>query len=114
MHSCAEIASFLGIFLNKYGNLFQLPGKVVVNVGIGMVTSELKKRKVKLKSLQKNIIETNPIFSKKFSSASMIKGSGKAALLPFAVSHSRGNKVSCSIKYPSLPSHTWHLEIKWP
>ena len=58
-------------------------GKVVVNVGIGMVTSELKKRKVKLKSLQKNIIETNPIFSKKFSSASMIKGSGKAALLPF-------------------------------
>ncbi len=58
-------------------------GKVVVNVGIGMVTSELKKRNVKLKSLQKNIIKTNPIFSKKFKSASMIKGSGKAAQLPF-------------------------------
>ena len=48
-----------------------------------MVTSELKKRNVKLKSLQKNIIETNPIFSKKFKGASMIKGSGKAAQLPF-------------------------------
>ena len=58
-------------------------GKVVVNVGIGMVISEMNKRSVKLKGLQKSIIEEHPYFSKRFRNASMIKGSGKGYQLPF-------------------------------
>jgi len=58
-------------------------GKTVVNVGIGMVISEMNKRSVKLKGLQKSIIEDHPHFSKRFRNASMIKGSGKGYQLPF-------------------------------
>jgi geranylgeranyl reductase family protein len=58
-------------------------GQVVVNVGIGMVISEMNKRSVKLKGLQKSIIEEHPIFSEKFRNATMIKGSGKGFQLPF-------------------------------
>lgn len=58
-------------------------GKVVVNVGIGMVISEMNKRSVKLKGLQKSIIEEHPYFSKRFKNASMVKGSGKGFQLPF-------------------------------
>ena len=58
-------------------------GKTVVNVGIGMVISEMNKRSVKLKGLQKSIIEDHPHFSKRFRNASMINGSGKGYQLPF-------------------------------
>ena len=58
-------------------------GKTVVNVGIGMVISEMNKRSVKLKGLQRSIIEDHPHFSKRFRNASMIEGSGKGYQLPF-------------------------------
>ncbi|MBJ23234.1 MAG: hypothetical protein CMB64_01055 [Euryarchaeota archaeon] len=58
-------------------------GKVIVNVGIGMVVSELNKRSVNLKKLQHSIIDSHEYFSKKFKGATMVKGSGKGYQLPF-------------------------------
>lgn len=58
-------------------------GKTVVNVGIGMVIDEMNKQSVKLKKLQKWVIEEHPVFSKRFENATMIKGSGKGHQLPF-------------------------------
>ena len=58
-------------------------GKTIVNVGIGMVINEMNKQSVKLKKLQKWVIEEHPVFSKRFKNATMIKGSGKGHQLPF-------------------------------
>ena len=58
-------------------------GEVIVNVGIGMVVSELNKCSVNLKKLQHSIIDSHVHFSKKFKGATMVKGSGKGYQLPF-------------------------------
>ncbi len=58
-------------------------GNVIVNVGIGMVVSEMNKRSVNLKKLQESIIESHEQFSKIFKGATKIKGSGKGYQLPF-------------------------------
>ena len=58
-------------------------GKTVVNVGIGMVINEMNKRSVKLKKLQKWVIEEHPVFSERFKNATMLEGSGKGHQLPF-------------------------------
>ena len=55
----------------------------VVNVGIGMVVSLLKKEKKKLRALQKDVIENHPMFKERFSEAEMIRGSGRGWALPF-------------------------------
>ena len=58
-------------------------GKTIVNVGIGMVIKEMNKQSVKLKKLQKWVIEEHPVFSKRFKNATMVEGSGKGHQLPF-------------------------------
>jgi flavin-dependent dehydrogenase len=58
-------------------------GKTVVNVGIGMVINEMNKKSVKLKKLQKWVIEEHPVFSERFKNATMIEGSGRGHQLPF-------------------------------
>ncbi len=58
-------------------------GKTVVNVGIGMVIADMNKQSVKLKKLQKWVIEEHPVFSKRFEKATMIEGSGRGHQLPF-------------------------------
>jgi geranylgeranyl reductase family protein len=58
-------------------------GKTVVNVGIGMVINEMNKQSVKLKKLQKWVIEEHPVFSKRFKNATMIEKTGKGHQLPF-------------------------------
>ncbi len=58
-------------------------GDGIVNVGIGMVISEMDKQKVKLRGLQDWVIKKHPKFSKRFEHSEMIKGSGKGWQLPF-------------------------------
>lgn len=58
-------------------------GNGVVNVGIGMVISEMDKRKVKLRGLQEWVINKHPKFSKRFENATMVEKSGKGWQLPF-------------------------------
>jgi geranylgeranyl reductase family protein len=58
-------------------------GDGVVNVGIGMVISEMDKQKVKLRGLQDWVIKEHPKFSKRFENATMVEGSGKGWQLPF-------------------------------
>lgn len=58
-------------------------GDGVVNVGIGMVISEMDKQKVKLRGLQEWVIQEHPKFSKRFENATMVEGSGKGWQLPF-------------------------------
>ena len=58
-------------------------GKTIVNVGIGMVIKEMNKQSVKLKKLQKWVIEEHPVFSKRFKNATMVEGTGKGHQLPF-------------------------------
>ncbi len=58
-------------------------GDGVVNVGIGMVISEMDKQKVKLRGLQDWVINEHPKFSKRFEKSTMIEGSGKGWQLPF-------------------------------
>ncbi len=55
----------------------------VVNVGIGMVMSEMDKQKQKLKALQSDVIANHKLFKDRFEGATMIKGSGKGWQLPF-------------------------------
>ena len=58
-------------------------GNGVVNVGIGMVISEMDKRKVKLRKLQEWVINEHPKFSKRFKKAQLIEKTGKGWQLPF-------------------------------
>ena len=58
-------------------------GDGVVNVGIGMVISEMDKQKVKLRGLQDWVINEDPKFSKRFANAKMVEKSGKGWQLPF-------------------------------
>ena len=55
----------------------------VVNVGIGMVVSELDKQSKKLKALKADVIANHPIFKKRFANATMIEGTGRGWQLPF-------------------------------
>ena len=58
----------------------------VVNVGIGMVISEQRKRKgvqKSLKKLQKWVIEEHPTFRSRFKDANIIQGSQKGWQIPF-------------------------------
>lgn len=55
----------------------------VVNVGIGMVMTELDKQKKKLKAMQQEVIADHPLFKERFADASMIPGTGKGWQLPF-------------------------------
>jgi len=55
----------------------------VVNVGIGMVMSEMDKQKKKLKALQSDVIANHKLFKDRFADATMIKGSGRGWQLPF-------------------------------
>lgn len=66
------------------GYLWLFPvGNGVVNVGIGMVLSELDKQKQKLRNMQADLISNHPVFKKRFSAAKMQEGSGKGWQLPF-------------------------------
>ena len=66
------------------GYLWLFPvGGGTVNVGIGMVLSELDKQKEKLRDMQARILAEHPIFSKRFTAARMVEGSGKGWQLPF-------------------------------
>jgi len=66
------------------GYLWLFPvGNGVVNVGIGMVLSELDKQQQKLRDMQADLINNHPIFKKRFSAAKMQEGSGKGWQLPF-------------------------------
>ncbi|MEE2811734.1 MAG: geranylgeranyl reductase family protein [Candidatus Thermoplasmatota archaeon] len=58
-------------------------GDGIVNVGIGMVITEMDKQKVKLRGLQDWVIREHPKFSKRFENATMVEGSGKGWQLPF-------------------------------
>ncbi len=58
-------------------------GNGVVNVGIGMVISEMNKQKVKLRALQEWVIKEDKKFSKRFRNAKMVEKSGKGWQLPF-------------------------------
>ena len=55
----------------------------IVNVGVGMVLSEMDKQRKKLKKLQEEVINNHPIFSKRFVNAEFIEGSSKGWQLPF-------------------------------
>ena len=54
-----------------------------VNVGCGMLASELDKRKGKLRAIQHSIIHEHPVFKERFAEATMIEGSDKGWQLPF-------------------------------
>ena len=58
-------------------------GDGVVNVGIGMVITEMDKQKVKLRGLQDWVINESPKFSKRFKHAKMVEKSGRGSQLPF-------------------------------
>jgi geranylgeranyl reductase family protein len=58
-------------------------GNGVVNVGIGMVITEMDKQKVKLRGLQDWVINESPKFSKRFANAKVVEKSGKGWQLPF-------------------------------
>ena len=58
-------------------------GNGVVNVGVGMVLTEMDKQKTKLRALQEWVIKEDPKFSKRFADAKMVKKSGKGWQLPF-------------------------------
>ncbi len=58
-------------------------GDGIVNVGIGMVISEMSKHDVKLRGMQTSLIESHPQFAERFANAEMIEGSGKGWQLPF-------------------------------
>ena len=55
----------------------------IVNVGVGMLLSEMDKEKKKLRRLQEDVVKNHPIFSKRFVNAELIKGSSKGWQLPF-------------------------------
>jgi len=55
-------------------------GNDMCNVGLGITLSDLKNKKLKLKELQKYII--NEKFSDRFENASLVEGSGKSWQLP--------------------------------
>ena len=58
-------------------------GDGVVNVGIGMVMTEMDKQKVKLRGLQDWVINESPKFKKRFANAKIVEKSGKGSMLPF-------------------------------
>ena len=69
---------FVKDFLPGYFWIFPLPGGKA-NVGVGMLTSEVSKRKVNLKERMFEIIERNPNFRERFKNATMegeVKGFG--------------------------------------
>lgn len=72
-------------FLNKSPGYFWLfpVGNGVVNVGVGVVLSELDKQKRKLKEMQAEIISSHPSLGPRFSNAKIIENSGKGWQLPF-------------------------------
>ena len=58
-------------------------GDGVVNVGIGMVMTEMDKQKAKLRGLQDWAINESPKFKKRFANAKKLEKSGKGSMLPF-------------------------------
>ena len=58
-------------------------GNGVVNVGVGMVLTEMDKQKTKLRALQEWVINEDPKFSKRFVNAKMVEKTGKGFQLPF-------------------------------
>ena len=73
---------FVDSVIPGYFWLFPL-GDGMVNVGIGMVISELNKQNKKLKAMQKDVIENHRIFKERFENASLVPGSEKGWQLPF-------------------------------
>jgi len=73
---------FVDSVIPGYFWLFPL-GNGMVNVGIGMVISELNKQNKKLKAMQKDVIENHRIFKERFENASLVPGSEKGWQLPF-------------------------------
>ncbi len=67
-------------------------GKGRVNVGMGMLMSELDRKNQKLKKMQSQIIKSHPIFSSRFRDASIVRGSGKGWLLPFGSPRKKNKK----------------------
>ena len=72
----------------------------MVNVGIGMVISELNKQNKKLKAMQKDVIENHRIFKERFENASLVPGSEKAGsyLLVVREKKKKANQELCMQK----------------
>jgi len=65
------------------GYFWIFPSGNYVNVGIGMVIHEMKKRKVNLKKMQADLIANHPQFKHRFADATLVEKSGKGWQLPF-------------------------------
>ena len=63
-----------------------------VNVGCGMLASELDKRKGKLRAIQHHILHEHPVLRERFAEAALVEGSGRGWQLPFG-SPRNGNEL---------------------
>lgn len=57
-------------------------GDGLVNVGTGMLLSEMDKQKVKIKKLHYQIIQEHPMFKERFKDSKVVEGTGKGWMLP--------------------------------
>jgi flavin-dependent dehydrogenase len=57
-------------------------GDGLINVGTGMLLSEMDKQKVKIKELHYKTIQEHPIFKERFKDAVAVEGSAKGWMLP--------------------------------
>ena len=57
-------------------------GDGLINVGTGMLLSEMDKQKVKIKQLHHQIIKEHPLFKERFKDSKAIEGSAKGWMLP--------------------------------
>mgnify|MGYP001193347565 CR=1 FL=1 len=76
-----EIHFIGGKLANGYFWIFPVTDKIV-NVGCGMVISDMNKLDTKLRELQSWCINDSPQFSKRFSNSKMIEGTDKGHLIP--------------------------------
>lgn len=53
-----------------------------INVGIGMLMSEMDSRTVKLKEMQEDIINNHPLFKDRFANATLVENTSKGWILP--------------------------------
>ncbi|PIN83652.1 hypothetical protein COV61_02515, partial [Candidatus Micrarchaeota archaeon CG11_big_fil_rev_8_21_14_0_20_47_5] len=72
---------FVKSVIPGYFWIFPLDGETA-NVGIGMITEDVAKKKINLKQAMLEIIENNPMFKERFANAQLI-GEIKAWTLPF-------------------------------
>ena len=65
-------------------------GDGLINVGTGMLLSEMDKTNAKVKKLQHEIIREHPIFKQRFKNSKLVEGSSKGWMLPLG--SPRGNR----------------------